>query len=146
MVLAFLRAEIDAPRYQLFFANVNRRLIDEPDLTDAAQNRARHEALAYQHGFYDRVPADTRWQRWALTQTELGDVRYAKHPTWDVVSGGRRLVRTGAANAPTCCLLDEAGFDVCAGIRDTARAIDRGRQMPEPIAVATDPDARAASC
>ena len=37
--------------------------------------------------------------------------------------------------------MDEAGFDVCAGIRDTARAIDRGRRMPELIAVATDPDA-----
>ena len=63
MVLAFLRAEIDAPRYQLFFANVNRRLIEEPDLTDGAQNRARREALAYRHGLYDRVPADTSWHR-----------------------------------------------------------------------------------
>jgi hypothetical protein len=87
------------------------------------------------------VPADTSWQQWALTPAELGDVRYAKHPTWDVVSGGKRLVRTGAANALTNIVLDEGGFDVCAGIRDTARAIDIGRPMPELIAVARDPDA-----
>jgi hypothetical protein len=43
MELAFLRAEIDAPRYRQFFANVDRRLIDEPNRTDPEQNRARRE-------------------------------------------------------------------------------------------------------
>lgn len=44
---------------------MDRRLIDSPDLTDPEQNRRRREALSYRHVVYDRVPDDTKWQRWA---------------------------------------------------------------------------------
>ncbi len=142
IVLAFLRAEIDAPRCRQFFASMDRRLIDEPDLTDSEQTRARRAALAYRHGFYDRVAADTAWQRWALTPVELGDVRCANNVlTWHRLSGATRRVRDGAANARGLAVVTELGVDVSAGIRETARAIDAGRQLVELIAVANDPDA-----
>jgi hypothetical protein len=143
MVLAFLRAEVDAPRYGIYFVNVDRRLIDQADLTAPAQNRARRELMAYRHGFYDRVPADTEWQRWALTPAELGDVLYAGDVlTWHRMSGGTRRVRDGAANASSLVIVTELGVDVSAGIRATAEAIDEGHHMAELIAVAKDPDAR----
>ncbi len=37
--------------------------------------------------------------------------------------------------------MTELGVDVSAGIRETARAIDAGRQLVELIGVANDPDA-----
>jgi len=142
MVLAFLRAEVDGPRYQQFFANLDRRLLVEADLTDAAQNRVRWQLLdSYRGGFIGPLPTDTQWQRWALTRAELGDVRYANHVTWQVLSGKTRRVRDGAANVRRLVVVAELGVDVGAGIRETAKAIDAGHKLPELIAVATDPQA-----
>lgn len=45
MVLAFLRAEADSPRHGQYFAGLDRRLIDDPDITDRVQNLRRKAAL-----------------------------------------------------------------------------------------------------
>ena len=52
MVLAFLRAEVDAPRYRQFFVNLDRRLIDAPDLTNPAENRMRRQMLDSYRGVF----------------------------------------------------------------------------------------------
>ena len=88
---------------------------------------------------YQQTPV---WHRWALTPAELGDVRYAGNiPSSQRLSGGTRRVRDGASNARGLAVVTELGVDVSAGIRETARAIDGGRTMPELIAVANDPGA-----
>jgi len=141
MVLAFLSAEANSSRWGNAFANLDRRLINEPDLTDAAQNTARADALAAHRGdvrtrtvFFRGLPLDTCWQRWALTTAELGDVLYANYVTWIKLSGGTRRIRDGAANVRQLQVFEN--HDINASIRATARAIDEGKLMPELIAVA----------
>jgi hypothetical protein len=144
MVLAFLRAEVDSPRYREFFValGLDRRLVEQPVLTDPGQNKARADALAAHRGNYvGALPLDTTWQRWALTLAELGDALYAKYVTWQRLSGGTRRIRDGAANVDKLQCY-ENGHDINAGIRATARAIDEGKPMPELIAVAEAADGR----
>ena len=139
MVLAFLRAEADGPRHRHAFATLDRRLIEQPDLGNQAENLARAAALgAHRGGYLGPLPPDTGWERWALTPVELGDVRYANYVTWEVLSGGTRRIADGAANVRTLVVVTELGVDVSAGIRETARAIDGGHAMPELIAVSKD--------
>jgi hypothetical protein len=140
MVLAFLRAEANSTRWGNAFANLDRRLIDEPDLRDAAQNAARADALAAHRGdittrtgFFSGLPLDTKWQRWALTLVELGDISYANYVTWIKLSGGTRRIRDGAANVQRLQVYED--HDINAGIRAAARSIDEGKPMAELIAV-----------
>jgi len=145
MVLAFLRAEANSTRWGDAFANLDRRLINEPDLADPAQNTARANALAVHRGdittrtgFFRGLPLDTNWQRWALSPVELGDVLYANYVTWIKLSGGTRRIRDGAANVQRLQVYED--HDINAGIRATARAIDEGKPMADLIAVSQAAD------
>ncbi len=145
MVLAFLRAEADSARWGNVFANLDRRLVDQPDVKDRSENDARASALAVHRGdvrtrtgFFRGLPLDTSWHRWALTTAELGDVLYAKYVTWERLSGGTRLIRDGAANVQQLQVFEN--HDINAGIRATARAIDGGRAMEALIGVSRASD------
>jgi hypothetical protein len=77
MVVAFLRAEIDSSRYDdhiktpLAQGGSERRLIDEPNLADPAENALRKQLLTFR-GYEARTalfagfPADATWRRVTL--------------------------------------------------------------------------------
>jgi hypothetical protein len=147
MVLAFLRAEANSTRWGNAFANLDRRLVDQPDVNNPVENQARIDALAGHRGnittrtgFFRGLPLDTSWQRWALTPVELGDVLYANYVTWIKLSGGTRRIRDGAANVQRLQVYED--HDINAGIRAAARAIDEGKPMAELIAVSQGADGR----
>jgi hypothetical protein len=142
MVLAFLCAEVDSPRYRAHFRDLDRRLIDHPDLTDADQNLARLVALDYRGrrlriGLFDGFPPDVIWQRWAMTPTELGGVHYPDYPTWVRLSGGTRLVRDGAANVDRI-EVPEDGRTLNVSVLAIAVAIDAGKVSDALICAAID--------
>lgn len=148
MVLAFLRAEASGPRWTSMFPTLERRLLEQPNLTSSAENTARADALATYRGdvrtgtgFFQRLPVDTSWERWSLHPSELGDVRYANHVTWQRLSGGSRRVRDGAANVERIQVY-ENGHDINAGVRACAHVIDAGEPMAALIAVADNSDGR----
>src|SRR5436189_6456773 len=76
MIAAFLRAEIDSSRYGRFIEPVlaevglDRRIIDQPDLVDEAQNRLRKRLLAFrgypQEFLFRGFPLDATWRRVGL--------------------------------------------------------------------------------
>jgi hypothetical protein len=147
MVLAFLRAEANSTRWGNAFANLDRRLVDQPDVNDPVENSARIAAFAGHRGdittrtgFFRGLPLDTQWQRWALTPVEPGDVLYANYVTWIKLSGGTRRISDGAANVQRLQVYED--HDINASVRATARAIDEGKPMPELIAVSRRADGR----
>lgn len=103
MVALFLRTEISAERYRACLlecvseASLSERIITEPDLSDAAENRARRELLGRHRGYgrdedyFEGFPADLRWEWEALTPEELAGVRYIDYDYWVELSGGSRL-------------------------------------------------------
>jgi len=78
LVLAFLRAEIDSPRFGELVGHCvrmlgsDRGLIDNADVVDARQNRIRKELLdgfrgyGKDAGLFRGFPQDTKWRRVVL--------------------------------------------------------------------------------
>jgi hypothetical protein len=110
MIAAFLRAEIGSCRYgkailallQQFGAP--RRVIDEPNVNDQAENELRRAVLAAYRGYpgallFTGFPADTTWRRVRLEPDDFQRMRYARVPESLIpLSGPSRLVTDGARN------------------------------------------------
>jgi hypothetical protein len=137
MVLAFLRAEKDAPRVEQALQDPGvRRLIENADVRDPEQNIIRERILGGYRGYgnmlFRRFPNDLEWHRARLTLDELQHVRYADHPTWKHLSGDTRIVADGAANYGKVPL-DSGTTAAIQGIVDGVRT---GKSFPELILVA----------
>jgi hypothetical protein len=147
MVLAFLRAEIDSPRFSLEGMRLRDQLrkcgldpsslIDNADLGDSQANERRKEILRGWRGYPDgprvftNMPADITWRRVRLQPDEIGGLKYCHHRTWLALSGDSRLVADGAANIGTAVAPDNVNTHV-ACVADRVR---RGEKFPELILV-----------
>lgn len=78
IVLAFLRAEVDCRRYREFFAHLglDRRLLEQPDLTDSAQNR--RDSKRWPRTAVCRAPPTTAPCR----PTQAGSGRRSRRSSW----------------------------------------------------------------
>jgi hypothetical protein len=150
VVLAFLRSEIDSPRFRTIALSAlagDTSLIERASLDDRAENDARREALAAYRGYgrgtflFGGFPAHIEWVRLALTRPDVGELLYANYRAWTRLSGGSRRVRDGAANLGKVSL-DEYQLDPTPHIRATESEIRRGRSLAEMIVVAEGPNRR----
>lgn len=155
VVAAFLCAELDSPRYGgtvralLDQAGASARLIESPDLSDAAENDLRARILGAYRGWPDRYllhrfPRTVRWRRATLTTADLGSLLYINddprlpgRERWDKVSwfdlaGGTRLVADGAQTVGRG--RPEPGYEhVFASIVATATRMRAGAEYPELV-------------
>jgi len=144
VVLAFLKAEIDSPRFGPAVAKIldnsglgRAMLIDNADLANPGHNRLRTELLkavrGYRAGLYlfKGFPGDVRWRRVELLPGDVGNLRYANFPTWVALSNGSRLVADGAANIDRI----QTAENVNASIKTVAAAVTAGQRYAELIAV-----------
>ena len=148
MVLAFLKAEIDSPRYEQVYQQKlsalgfsRTQLIESADLHDDQQNVERIKLLGEVRGYgvnsylFHGFPNDVVWQRVRLDQPELERLKYAKHQAWITLSKATRLVRDGARNIDTIQVRDPVGGTVNGNIKAVAVAVKNGQNYPELIAV-----------
>lgn len=105
MVLAFLQAEIDSPRWRSCYQTdsvFDRSVIDLPDKRSPQENQTSRELLGRVRGYgrngllFTGFPVAVVWHRIILEQAELPKLKYANHPAWVRLSGGTRLVVDGA--------------------------------------------------
>jgi hypothetical protein len=144
MILAFLRAEIHSSRYRKFIMQHLRRLgfeerlIDLPNLADAAENNVRESLLCYRGwpntALFQGFPKDAAWRRVLLEARDFETMRYiddadsGKH--WVNLSDGTRLVTVGACNL--CQRPTDFGAPQIAAIAEELRT---GQRFPELITV-----------
>jgi len=148
MVLAFLRAEIDSPRFRSSQGLLLRELlqqigydpnslIDSGDIGCAQANAVRRDILRQWRGYGDDkllfagMPTDVAWRRARLQPDEIGRLQYCNHPTWVKLSGPSRLVADGAANIGKV----EAQDNVCKHVAQLAIRVRLGERFPELILV-----------
>jgi hypothetical protein len=103
MVAVFLRGELLSPRFAetvrcaLARAGAGEDLVLNADLEDARENALRREILGTARGFGRRegvfggFPDEVRWERAALSPTEVLSIRYIAYDYWVELSGGSRL-------------------------------------------------------
>jgi len=149
VVLAFLRAEIDAPRYAggilAHLKNValsRQNLIDVANLKNEFDNHARAICLAATRGYglNDRLfrgyPNDVTWRRFDVRLNELSHFLYANYHALTEVAGESRLVSDAASR-----ILGGLG-DLSAearqfieGVPIVVERVKAGWQFPELVAV-----------
>jgi hypothetical protein len=146
MVLAFLKAEIDASRYhdviQSFLeclapSGLTRdELIDRPNLSDEHQNQARLWILQEFRGYrknqflFSGFPLDAVWRRVGIEPHELHRLRYAKELHWLAFSDNTRKPSRMAENILTGKVPKEDADRVFA----IQEALKKGKRFPELIA------------
>ena len=109
MVAVFLRTELASYRFSstiealLHREGHDRRLIEQPDLTNAAENAYRRQLLGIHRGYQRNAdvfmgfPADVQWYRALITKEEVARVLYIDDDYWTELSGGSRLAVDAAA-------------------------------------------------
>jgi hypothetical protein len=143
VVLAFLKAEVEATRYgptvQHLLARsgfTRRQLIDNADLADMTQNHARSSILQNYRGFqanrflFAGFPKDAVWRRVEIEPHETGRLRYARYKDWVVFSGGTRKPSDLVANLSR----GQVPIEDAKRFRAIQDAIVQGRRFPELIA------------
>jgi hypothetical protein len=105
MVLAFLQAEVDSPRFSRSARKAvgDMNLVSNPRLDEPHENARRRTALQRYRGFgsndwlFRGFPTEAAsWERVRLTRDDLGGLLYTRAPEWVLLSRGSRLVADGA--------------------------------------------------
>jgi hypothetical protein len=142
MVLAFLQAEVDAPRWRDRYAwalqqiGATRALIDRPDLTSDAENAKRIDILRRVRGYrgneylFRGFPLDTTWRHVRLPPVQFDLLRHCTGaPEFIQLSRGTRRVVDAAAN------LDQFKTPTSQNIRAVVQALKKGQSYPPMVAV-----------
>lgn len=147
MVAVFLRTELASYRFgsaieaMLDRDGRDRRLIEQPDLSDADANAYRRYLLGEHRGYrrnadvFTTFPDDVRWYRGLITKEELAQVRYINDDYWTELSGGTRLATDAAARIRQGIEAYGVGNG---GFWYLADALAAGASFPELILVGKD--------
>ena len=148
MVSAFLKAEIDSPRFgkciiqKLTLTNYTRRkIIDNPNLKKSDHNDLRVELLSQCRGYgrdqllFRGFPKDTNWKKVRIGPTEIELLKYAKFDDWVKLSNGSRLVLDGAKNVDKIDVMGNDGVLINTRIKTVVADLRGGKRYPELIAV-----------
>jgi len=145
MVLAFLQAEVDSPRFGTAVAGVlqalglTRALIDQPDLMSEQENGQRILVLANTRGYrinrylFTGFPCEaTTWRRVGLGRDDFPLLRYCNEqgaPGFVQLTGGTRRVVDAAAN------FERITTDAHKHVKPVVTALRAGQTYPPLIAV-----------
>ena len=149
VVLAFLRAEIDAPRYQKghlrFLQSIARSrtsLIDQGDLGNEFDNHVRAICLALTRGYglntglFRGYPNDIVWRRFEVELSELSQFLYANYHALSEIGGPGRLVSEGAKKVVAGLqVLSAEAREFVDGVPIVAERVKAAQQFPELVAV-----------
>ena len=147
MILAFLKAEIDSPRWGQYYLAIlsdrglnKNKIIDCADLSRSEHNIFRAELLGSVRGYgkndslFRGFPSDTKWRRTQMSIQNFSGLKYAKFKTWIDLTKGTRLVVDGARNVD----LTQVDENANAHIKAVTNLLKNGKRYPDLIAVEGD--------
>lgn len=147
VVVAFLRGEIDSPRFGDGVRRALReagglQLVRNPDLGSERENQARVRALAAARGWrssglFEGFPDEVDWHHGVLPPEALSRVRFIDYSYWNALSGGSRrpadvLPTLRSGTLPTW--VGERGTDWC---HTLAARLATAEVVPDLIVMAT---------
>lgn len=145
VVLAFLRAEIDSPKWGADYLRVlpaldldRASLIDDANLEDALACDTRKVLLGAVRGYgrddalFKNFPRDTKWRRVELAPSDFRRLKcISRDDRWSNLTGGTRLIEEAARNLDTYPELAER-------VSVARERIEQGLPMAELITVEND--------
>jgi hypothetical protein len=146
VVLAFLRAEVDSPKWGPNYSYALRQLkldcvslVDAADLEDARECSARKDLLGLVRGYgrdaalFAGFPKETTWRRAKVERSDFQRLKcIGKDERWSKLTGGTRLIREAASNF-------ENYPELADGVRVAIRRIEQRLPIAELIMVETGP-------
>jgi hypothetical protein len=148
MIATFLKAEINSPRFgQLILHllqkdNVDRKVIDTPNIHDQAEKVYRNTLLGECRGYrrdkgiFKNFPDDVRWYRVLLDRSDLEKVKYINYDYWTDLSGGSRLA-LDTANRVKAGMVEK---ETAQWFLSAVESVKRGVCFPELILVSNSKD------
>jgi hypothetical protein len=141
MVAAFLRAEIDSPRWgsnildRLNQDGRSRAVVDNPNLLDDEESAYRASLLAFR-GYRNRFifsgfPDAVQWHAISMTRGDLEVVRVMNSAPWPEFSGGTRLAGDASRNLK----MGTIKHAVLSDIKATSDLLKEGHALAELILV-----------
>jgi hypothetical protein len=147
--LHFCKQEIDSARFGPTYAAILSNsglerglIVDQPNLNSVKENRIRRELLTAVRGYGNRTflfrgfPQDVTWRKIAITDEDVGQLKYAKYETWLQLSEGSRLVIDGAKGVDKIQVGENANENILAVAAD----LRSGKRYPALIAVESEED------
>lgn len=147
IVLAFVQAEIDSPRfgpqYAAFLSNSGLErgsIVDQPNFQSDEENRVRRELLTAVRGYGNRTflfegfPTNVTWRKVAIEAEDADKLKYANYETWVRLSGGSRLVVDGAKRVGANHVGENANENIKAVVYD----LRAGKRYPALIAAESE--------
>jgi hypothetical protein len=141
VIAAWLQAEAASPRFghHLRLTDVDRRIIERPDLNDPAENSLRRQLLRYRDDILTTIPDDTGWWAAELSADDLFGLLAINYPAWEIYSGGTgrllhvaEAVRDGARPASDDALIQDGLVAIRENVEGICRALEAGRP-PGPL-------------
>lgn len=143
MVAAFLKAEIDSPRFgdgvktALKNAGAGQNIVMSPNTDDSEENKLRATVLGECRGYPDKqifsgFPVDVSWEFASLEKSDLEKILYIDDDYWVKLSNGTRLPTEAAKNINNGVEIYEQSNQ---RFIDTAEKIRNGIELPEMIIV-----------
>jgi hypothetical protein len=146
VLLTFMRAEVDSPRFgSAYRALIDRsgfsleQLVTHADLNNAQHNLVRANILLNLRGFggdallFKGFPADVQWQRAQINLAELDQLWYARHANWVSLTRGTRRVLDAPARLDDTPTPDH----VAQHIHAVANRLRTGEYLGELVVVGT---------
>jgi hypothetical protein len=142
MVAAFLKAEVDSPRWKAGIQGacnsmgITRTIIDEPDLNDINENDCRAKLLSprgypQKQAIFGGFPNDVQWIKVLLNPTDFQMIRVLNAQPWIDFTGGSRIAWDAAQNFKTDKIDNEVHRDICC----VQKLLRDGESFPEIILV-----------
>lgn len=143
MVALFLQTEINSSRFSTSILhilkrdNVDRKVIDYPNLYDTAENAYRAALLGEFRGYkknkeiFVDFPDDIQWERVLLNRQDLEQIKYINWDYWLEISDNTRLA-SEAAKKIGLGMIDE---DEARGYWSVSDGLRKGLNLPELILV-----------
>lgn len=149
VVAAWLQAEAASPRFghHLRLSDVDRRIIERPDLTNPAENALRRQLLRYRDDILNTIPDDSEWWAAELSAEDLAGLLAINYPAWEIYSGGTgtllkvaEAVRDGLRPAAGDAKIQEGLVAIRENVQGIARALDEGRSLGPLILLGPRPE------
>jgi hypothetical protein len=143
MVAVFLQTEINSSRFSASILrilerdNVDRKIIDCPDINDKAENDYRAALMGEFRGYkrnkeiFVDFPDDIQWERIVLNRQDLEKIKYINWDYWLEISDNTRLA-TEAARKIRLGMIDG---EEAKGFWSVSDALRKGLKLPELILV-----------
>jgi len=122
---------------------INTKIISEPNLDDAGENKLRKKFVQSLNGsgiggyLNENFPNDVLWKKVQLNKNDLYNIKYIDYSYWNELTNHTRMVRDGAESIKKGVIIFNESNQP---FWDAFETLKQGKKFPAPILVSQNTD------